>query len=106
MAFTVSDFMKGKYNLMIYVGIDIAKLNHFASAISSDGTELMKPFKFTNDGNGFQLLQSRLIELSYSDDSIIIGLESTAHYGDNLIRYLVACNYNVFIEPHQNLGHA
>ncbi|MBD5555823.1 MAG: IS110 family transposase, partial [Roseburia sp.] len=28
---------------MIYVGIDIAKLNHFASAISSDGTELMKP---------------------------------------------------------------
>ncbi len=82
---------------MIYVGIDIAKLNHFASAISSDGTELMKPFKFTNDGDGFQLLQSRLIELSYSDDSIIIGLESTAHYGDNLIRYLVACNYNVCV---------
>ena len=36
---------------MIYVGIDIAKLNHFASAISSDGKELMKPFKFTNDGD-------------------------------------------------------
>ena len=82
---------------MIYVGIDIAKLNHFASAISSDGTELMKPFKFTNDGDGFQLLQSRLAELSYSDDSIIIGLESTAHYGDNLVRYLVACNYNVCV---------
>ncbi len=28
--------MKGRYNLMIYVGIDIAKLNHFASAISSE----------------------------------------------------------------------
>lgn len=82
---------------MIYVGIDIAKLNHFASAISSDGTELMKPFKFTNDGDGFQLLNSRLIELSYEDDSIIIGLESTAHYGDNLVRYLVACNYNVCV---------
>ena len=26
---------------MIYVGIDIAKLNHFASAISSDGEELI-----------------------------------------------------------------
>ena len=82
---------------MIYVGIDIAKLNHFASAISSDGTELMKPFKFTNDGDGFQLLNSRLVELSYEDDSIIIGLESTAHYGDNLVRYLVACNYNVCV---------
>ncbi len=82
---------------MIYVGIDIAKLNHFASAISSDGTELMKPFKFTNDGDGFQLLDSRLTELSFEDDSIIIGLESTAHYGDNLVRYLVACNYNVCV---------
>ena len=94
---TVSDFMKGRYNLMIYVGIDIAKLNHFASAISSDGVELMKPFKFTNDGDGFQMLDSRLTALSYEDDSIIIGLESTAHYGDNLVRYLVACNYNVCV---------
>ncbi len=73
---------------MIYVGIDIAKLNHFAPAISSNGTELMKPFKFTNDSDGFQMLDSRLSELSYLDDSIIIGLESTTHYGDNLVRYL------------------
>ncbi len=82
---------------MIYVGIDIAKLNRFASAISSDGKELMKPFKFTNDGDGFQMLHSRLEELSRSGDSIIIGLESTAHYGDNLVRYLVACDYSVCV---------
>ena len=82
---------------MIYVGIDIAKLNHFASAISSDGIELMKPFKFTNDGDGFQMLNSRLTELSYEDDNNIIGLESTAHYGDNLVRYLVACYYKVCV---------
>ena len=56
---------------MIYVGIDIAKLNHFASAISSDGQELMKPFKFTNDGDGFQMLISRLTELSYEDDNSV-----------------------------------
>ena len=80
---------------MIYVGIDIAKLNHFASAISSDGEVHMQPFKFSNDGDGFQLLVSRLESLG--PDSIIIGLESTAHYGDNLVRYLVACNYNVCV---------
>ena len=74
MDITVSDLMKGRYNLMIYIGIDIAKLNHFASAISSDGTELMKPFKFTNDGDGFQMLDSRLTGLSCLGDSII-GLE-------------------------------
>ena len=98
--------MKGRYNLMIYAGIDIAKLYHFASAISSDGEVLMKPFKFTNDADGFQMLNSRLMVLSYEDDSIIIGLESTAHYSNNLIRYLVACNYNVCVEPHQDFGHA
>ena len=67
---------------MIYVGIDIAKLNHFASAISSDGEVLFQPFKFTNDADGFQQLSSHLDSLP--DDSFIIGLESTAQYGDNL----------------------
>jgi transposase len=86
-----------RYNLMIYVGIDIAKLNHFASAISSDGEILMQPFKFTNDGDGFHLLTSKLETLSLESNSIIIGLESTAHYGDNLVRYLVAGNFKVCV---------
>ena len=80
---------------MIYVGVDIAKLNHFASAVSSEGDILIEPFKFTNDNNGFQLLISKLESLD--KDSIIIGLESTAHYGDNLVRYLVASNYKVCV---------
>lgn len=84
-------------NLMIYVGIDIAKLNHFASAVSSDGEVLMEPFQFLNDGDGFHLLQSRLCDLAQRNDSIIIGLESTAHYGDNLVRYLVAHNWKVCV---------
>jgi transposase len=82
---------------MIYVGIDIAKLNHFASAISSDGEILMEPFKFTNDGDGFQLLVSKLDLLEPRPDSLIIGLESTAHYGDNLVRYLVASDFKVCV---------
>ena len=80
---------------MIYVGIDIAKLNHFASAISSDGEVLIQPFKFTNDGDGFQLLISKLESLDL--DSIIIGLESTAHYGNNLVKYLVASDFKVCV---------
>ncbi len=59
---------------MIYVGIDIAKLNHFASAISSDGEILIEPFKFSNDSDGFHLLISKLD--SFDKSSIIIGLES------------------------------
>ena len=80
---------------MIYVGIDIAKLNHYAAVLSSDGTVLTEPFKFTNDGDGFKMLSSELSD--YSPESIIIGLESTAHYGDNLVRYLVANDYKVCV---------
>ena len=91
---------------MIYVGVDITKLNHFASAISSDGEVLIEPFKFTNDADGFQMLVSKLISLNTEPDSIIIGLESTAHYGDNLVRYLVAEDFQVCIEPHQAINSA
>ena len=31
--------------MKIFVGIDIAKLNHFAAAISSDGEIMIEPFK-------------------------------------------------------------
>ena len=80
---------------MIYVGIDIAKLNHFAAAISSDGEILIEPFKFTNDYDGFYLLLSKLAPLD--QDSIIIGLESTAHYGDNLVRFLISKGFKVCV---------
>lgn len=85
---------------MIYVGIDIAKLNHFASAISSDGEVLLEPFKFTNDNGGFQKLISSLD--SFDKNSLIIGLESTAHYGNNLVEFLVSKHFKVcFINPIQ-----
>ena len=80
---------------MIYVGIDIAKLNHFASAISSEGEILIEPFKFTNDYDGFYLLLSKLAPLH--QNSIIIGLESPAHYGDNLVRFLISKDFNVCV---------
>ena len=80
---------------MIYIGIDIAKLNHFAAAISSDGEILIEPFKFTNDYDGFYLLLSKLAPLD--QNSIIIGLESTAHYGDNLVRFLISKDFKVCV---------
>ena len=80
---------------MIYVGIDIAKLNHFAAVISSDSEILIEPFKFTNDYDGFYLLLSKLAPLD--QNSIIIGLESTAHYGDNLVRFLISKDFKVCV---------
>ena len=80
---------------MIYAGIDIAKLNHFASVLSSDGKVLVEPFKFTNDNDGFCKLLAVLNK--YDKSSLIIGLESTAHYGNNLVEFLVNGQFQVSV---------
>ena len=71
---------------MIYVGIDIAKLTHFAALMTADGEVLVPPFSFQNNSNGFKLFLSKL--KSFDKNDLLIGLESTAHYGENLICYL------------------
>ena len=88
-------FLKGRVFLKIYVGIDVAKLNHFASLISSDSEILVGPFQFSNDSDGFRYLLSAFEP--FDGEEIIIGLESTAHYADNLIRYLVVESYHVCV---------
>ena len=80
---------------MVYVGIDIAKLNHYASAIDSDGVLLFEPFEFLNDNAGFFTLLSKLN--SFEPDDIIIGLESTAHYGNNIVSFLVSKGFHVCV---------
>ena len=62
---------------MIYVGIDIAKLNHFAAAIFFRRPKYSsEPFKFSpTNYDGFYLLLSHLFHIDHED--IITGLEST-----------------------------
>ena len=71
---------------MIFIGIDIAKSTHFASAVNSDGEVLVKPFKFTNDNSGFNLFIDTF--KNYDLSNCLVGLESTGIYGDNLTTFL------------------
>ena len=80
---------------MIYVGIDIAKNTHWASAMNSDGEILLEPFFFQNNNEGFQKFISKLS--SFDKQKILIGLESTAHYGENIISYLFNLDYKIGI---------
>lgn len=80
---------------MIYVGIDIAKNTHWASAMNSDGEILLEPFSFQNNNEGFQKFISELS--SFDKQKILIGLESTAHYGENIISYLFNLDYKIGI---------
>jgi transposase len=85
---------------MIYVGIDIAKKNHYAAAMTAAGEVLFHPFEFSNDSKGYSLLASKLNLLD--KEALLIGLESTSHYGENLLYYLYKLDYNIaLINPIQ-----
>lgn len=71
---------------MIYVGIDIAKNFHYASVVNTDLEVLVKPFKFNNDQPGFEIFLKNISQ--FNRDDILIGLEATGIYGDNLISFL------------------
>ena len=79
---------------MIYVGIDIAKETHVAAAMNTDGVVLIKPFTFQNDHEGFKLLKFKLDTLK---GDILIGLESTAHYAENVIFFLHSQHYDLAV---------
>lgn len=87
-------------DFMIYLGIDIAKLNHVASAIDSDGQVLFSTLCFTNDHRGFQRLLDSI--LPFDKLTLLIGLESTAHYAENLICFLFNRGFQIcLINPIQ-----
>lgn len=80
---------------MIYVGIDIAKRTHYASVMNSDGEILAEPFPFSNDHAGFQKLLSCID--SYPKEHLLIGMESTAHYAENLTCFLFTREFRICI---------
>lgn len=83
-----------------FIGIDIAKNAHWASCISSEGEIISEPFSFSNDNAGFQKFISKFDSLP--KEKILIGLESTAHYGENIISFLFNLDFKVgLINPIQ-----
>lgn len=80
---------------MIYVGIDIAKENHYASIIDSNGEVINEPFLVKNSDKVFEFLYQKI--KNFDKDNVLIGLESTAHYGNNLIYYFFTKGFKIGI---------
>lgn len=71
---------------MIYLGIDVAKNKHDICVVDSNANVLLEPFTFYNSVAGFKFLLEKLKPFDLSDS--LFGLESTGHYGENLINFL------------------
>jgi transposase len=78
---------------MVFVGIDIAKHTHYACVTNEQQKTLSSPFAFGNDDIGFSKLITSFSK--FSKDDVIIGLEATSIYGENLIAYLAKLGYKI-----------
>lgn len=80
---------------MFYVGIDVAKDIHYAAVSDSSGSILVKPFSFENNAEGFCLLLNNLSQ--FNPDELLIGLESTGIYSENLICFLYESGFKLAV---------
>lgn len=74
---------------MKIIPTDIVKNHHCASVIDdSSGEIIIKPFFFDNSIYGFHDFMN--IFKPFIRQKHIIGFESTGHYGDNLLDFLLS----------------
>lgn len=82
---------------MFYIGFDIAKENHYASVADSNGDIIIDAFLVKNSFNGFEFFMNNLKEHNIPISESLVGLESTGHYGENLINFLHNKGFNIGI---------
>lgn len=75
---------------MVRVGIDVAKEKHDCCILDSDGVILRSSFSFPNSRRGFEELRAAIQAAAKerSGEEVRVGLESTGHYGTNLVAFL------------------
>lgn len=88
---------------MFYCGIDIAKRNHEASVIDTEGKPLLDSITIANSKEGCERLFSLFERLSIGKANIIIGMEATGHYWLSVYEHLTGQGYDVrVINPIQS----
>lgn len=79
---------------MRYVGIDIAAEEHVVGAVGDDDRVVARPTRFREDAEGYARLRQ---QLGAPDDTVVVGMEATGHYWQNLFAFLVAEGFRVVL---------
>ena len=82
---------------MIYVGVDIAKIDHVIAAVDEQGEELSKPMGFKNSAQGFEHAISWLEGVAKEPKDVVVGMEATGHYWMACYAYLLSHDYAVCV---------
>ncbi len=79
------------------VGIDVASEKCTVVILKADKTVVLKPVDFDNTRLGFEWLKQQLTCLEVSPSSILIGMEATARYWENLYIELERGGYRLIL---------
>jgi len=77
------------------VGIDIGSQTCTMSCLTRDKRQVSKPTPFANTVQGLDWLFERLEGLGVASKQILVGLEATSRYGENLFQALLKRGYQV-----------
>ncbi len=77
------------------VGIDIGMESCTMSCLTMDKRQVIKSTPFVNAVQGFDWLFERLEGLGVAPQQILVGLEATSRYGENLLQALLKRGYQV-----------
>jgi transposase len=84
------------------VGIDIGSQTCSFCVLKPDKSQVIKPTDIANAPTGFRLLLDKLESLAVSSEQILIGLEATSRYGENLYRFLASRGFELcLLHPRQ-----
>jgi transposase len=87
---------------MNYLGIDVSKATSRYVFLDNDGEKLVKPFTLDNGHDDFNKLLDRLKELTLLPDNLLIGIEATGIWWENLYSLLTEHKFKVIVlNPHQ-----
>lgn len=76
---------------MRFAGIDIAAETHFVAVVDEDSGTVVKPTSFGEDAAGYE----KLIGLLGAPGEVLVAMEATGHYWQNLFAALAAAGYGV-----------
>src|SRR5512139_746507 len=79
-----------------FLGIDVSKETFDACCIPSHGERLFS-LSASMDRKGFEGLIKQLCTLSIPQESVLVGMESTACYHVNLYSFLISLGYSVIV---------
>lgn len=81
--------------LAYVAGIDVGMESCLMCCLTMEKRQVIKSSPFSNDGQGFAWLFERLERLGSLPEQILVGLEATSRYGENLYHALLKRGYRV-----------